>query len=422
MSLRLPQSSYSVIVGCVTALLTPGMVMGAPVVIHTGDAVEMTGGTYQFDSLTIEPGGFLAFTGSTTLNVTGDVIIGHDTVSVTYEDPDTHQIITRTEDRYGQLYVELALTGLPLSLSQGARVAPGADGTNGSGGTLFPLASTPGGPGGNGGSGASLSYSIVGNGNLGLNINGGGAVTIDGIIHQEVFLLPDNHPAASGGPGGVGGHGGNGDTSLDPNAKGDGSAAGSGGHGGSGGSGASTKPFHIAINAATDVSVGPTGQLFNVNDFGGGANGGRGGDGGQGGSGTFHAAPGPDGGAGRWGPWWRRRSRWRRRRDRRYLHPSAEYRLRRIGLSAGRLGGQRRPWWKRRPHRGHRWYNRPHGRRRRRRERRTRRRWRQSCFSRRHRRLYERSRNNLPARRCRRPRQPRRICRQWRHPGRARSE
>ncbi len=294
MNVRLTQVSYCAIC-CIVATLKSGMVIGAPLVIHTGDAVEMAGGTYQFDSLTIEPSGQINFTGSTTLNILGDVTVGHDTVITMHEDPDTHQIITQTEDRFGQLTVGLALTGLPLSQAQGTPGTPGADGTNGSGGTLFPLASTPGGPGGNGGAGASLVYSIVGNGNLGLNINSGGTVTINGIIHQEIFLLSNNFPAASGGGGGVGGHGGNGDFS-DPNVRGDGGAAGSGGHGGSGGSGASTKPFHIAINAAADVSVGPTGQLSNVNDFGGGANGGRGGDGGQGGSGTFATFQIPDGG------------------------------------------------------------------------------------------------------------------------------
>ena len=225
-------------------------------VVHTGESVQMPGGFYQFDSLTIQPGGSLLFDNSARLNIAGNVVLGHDTIMVTTIDPDTHQPVTRTEDRYGQLFVTPVFGGTTTPTSGGA----GGAGANGETGNPMTIGSngTPGGPGGVGGPGASALPAVhQAAGIFGLQLNSAGNVTIDGIIGVQTSMGPDRFGPGNGGPGGVGGVGGNGDHVT----SGNGGNGGSGGAGGGGGSAASTSLFSLNINAAGTVAVGPTGVL-----------------------------------------------------------------------------------------------------------------------------------------------------------------
>src|SRR3954452_15027184 len=98
-------------------------------VVQSGQSVEMPGGSYQFDSLTIESGGSLLFDDSVRLNISGNVLL------------------------HGQLTVTPVFGGATTPTS-GAAGAPGANGENGNPATIG-ASGTPGGPGGNGGAGVS---------------------------------------------------------------------------------------------------------------------------------------------------------------------------------------------------------------------------------------------------------------------------
>lgn len=285
--------------------------------------------TYQYDSITIEPGATLQLIGDVTLNVNGNVLIngnidgsligsaapngaeGEDGQPTTFAGesgregeqgnsghPNSARGIDLTINSAGSVSIN---GGINLGISgydggEGGSGGGGSDGADGASGQTLRLVS---GSGGNAGFG--------GNGNAG-GAGGNGGTPGSLIINaaNQIFLantgsldLSNDSKGGTGGDGGDAGGGGNGGNAIFNTAGnggngGGGGAAGTGANGGMGGNGGSVFLFAPIVTLQGNLSL--TGGEGGEGGKAGQA--GDGGDGGQWGGLTGTTAGNPVGGAG----------------------------------------------------------------------------------------------------------------------------